>query len=311
MKRHKWLLLLAVGILAILPVFLWDRAIEPAPQFSYYLEAPSAMRLVEVMNGRPNHERRQIVKQALDAAAITYSEESVSNPFFNGTNIVVDLGEGRDSLIFIAHTDRVAEAPGANDNASCVAAGIEALKKIDKEKMPQGLSVRFVFSDGEETGLYGAVHHAGSHDLSGVFGVASFELCGIGDAYGVWDVVGPAVGSPIVEALLQAGKNLKIYNGTHGGVPRFGSDHLAFSRKGLAAVGVTVLPRHDEDKLRAYIEDPNNPKWLLNFVRPTIFQTYHTSGDAPDTLDPAALELTIRLMLETVRVVGQMVKRNG
>jgi len=70
-------------------------------------------------------------------------------------------------------------------------------------------------------------------------------------------------------------------------------------------VGVTVLPREDEEKLRSYVDDPNNPKWLLNFVRPTIFRTYHTSGDGPETVQPAALEMMTRLMVETVRVVDQ------
>jgi hypothetical protein len=125
---------------------------------------------------------------------------------------------------------------------------------------------------------------------------------------GVWDVIGPAVGSPIVQALLKAGKNLKIYSATHGAVPRFGSDHLAFSKKGLSAVGVTFPPQRDEGKLRSYVADPNNPKWLLNFVRPMIFQTYHTSSDTAQTIDPAALDLTKQLILEIVRVVGQMVK---
>jgi len=311
MKPGKWLILIGVGVVAVLPLFLLEEAPAPTPEFSYYQEAPSAMRLVEVMDARPNHERRDVVMKALDGAAIAYGKEEVSNRVFQGTNVVVDMGEGKNILLFAAHFDRVDEAPGANDNASCVAAGIEALRELSVTKVPQGLTVRFLFSDGEEAGFHGARHHADTQDLSNIFGVASFEMCGIGDAFGVWDVVGPAVGSPIVQALLEAGKNLKIYNATHGAVPRFGSDHRVFSNKGLSAVGVTVLPEEDEDKLRSYVEDPNNPKWLLNFIRPTIFQTYHTSGDTAQTIDRAALNMTTRLMLETVRVVGQMIKKNG
>ncbi|MBL6931772.1 MAG: M28 family peptidase [Rhodospirillales bacterium] len=311
MKRAKWLLLIVLVVLAFSKLFLWDRSPVPAHDFSYYLDDPSAMRLVEIMSGRSNPERRELVKKALEAGGVSYREEAVLNPVFSGSNVVVELGQGRDVLVFSAHMDRVEEAPGANDNASCVAAGILAMKELSRINPPEGLSVRFLFSDGEEAGLHGARHHAETQNLSNIFGVASFELCGIGDAYGVWDVVGPALGSPIVKALLKAGDNLKIYNGKHGAVPRFGSDHLAFSKKGLAAVGVTVLPQKDEEKLRSYVDDPNNPKWLLNFIRPTIFQTYHTSGDGPQTVDPPALELTTRLMLETIRVVGEMVKENG
>jgi Zn-dependent M28 family amino/carboxypeptidase len=311
MNPRKWLILTGVGAVAALPLFFLEEAPVPAPEFSYYQEAPSALRLVEVLDARPNHERRDVVMKALDGAAIVYGKEEVSNRIFQGTNVVVNMGEGKNILLFAAHFDRAHEAPGANDNASCVAAGIDALKELSVTKVPQGLTVRFLFSDGEEAGLQGARHHADTQDLSNIFGVGSFEMCGIGDAFGVWDVVGPAVGSPIVQALLKAGKNLKISSATHGGVPRFGSDHLAFSKKGLSAVGVTFFPERDEDKLRSYVADPNNPKWLLNFIRPTIFRTYHTSGDTAQTIDPAALDMTKRLMLETVRVVGQMIKRNG
>ena len=311
MKARKWMIIIGVGVVVALPLLLWEEAPVPAPKFSYYQEDPSAIRLVEVMAGRPNHERRDVVMKALDAAAIFYGKEKVLGQVFQGTNVVVEMGDGKNVLLFSAHFDKIDEAPGANDNASCVAAGITALKELSEVKVPQGMTVRFLFSDGEEAGLQGARHHADTQDLSNIFGVVSFEMCGIGNAFGIWDVIGPAVGSPIVQALLKAGKNLKIYSATHGAVPRFGSDHLAFSKKGLSAVGVTFSPKGDESKLRSYVADPNNPKWLLNFIRPVIFQTYHTSGDTAQTIDPAALDMTKRLMLETVRVVGQMVKHSG
>lgn len=309
MKPAKALLLLAVAGLAAAPLVYWEEPRPPGPDFSHYRESPGPLRLVQVMSGRSNHERREVVKQALDAAAISYREEVVSNRVFHGANLVVEMGEGRDILLFSAHMDRVEPSPGANDNASCVAAGVQALKELKAMGPPEALKLRFLFSDGEEAGLHGARHHADASDLSDFFGVVSFEMCGLGDAFGVWDVVGPAVDSPIVEALRRAGGNLGVYHGTHGAVPRFGSDHMAFSRKGLAAVGVTVLPREDEQSLRGYVADPNHPKWLLNFVRPTIFRTYHTSGDGPEIIQSDALNMTTRLMLETVRVVGEMVKQ--
>ena len=311
MKQAKWLLLLAVGVVAVAPLFLWDPAVEPGPGFAYYQEQPSAYRLVEVMSGKSNIQRRAIVKQALQESDIAFREEPFSTRLYQGVNLVADLGSGRDILLFATHIDRVPKAPGANDNASCVATAIDALKKLKKRGLPENLTARFLFSDGEESGLQGSRYYADHNDLTHFFGVASFELCGIGDAFGIWDVIGPAMNSPLVEALMRAGKNLGVYNGTHGEVPRFGSDHRAFAQKGLAAVGVTVLPQKDETTLRNYVDDPNNAKWLLNFIRPTIFQTYHTSGDEPATLDTAALDMTTRLMIETVRVVDAMVRQNG
>ena len=205
-------------------------------------------------------------------------------------------------MIIIAHTDPVPDTPAANDIASCVAAAFSALQTL-KADPPKNLRVRFLFSDGEEYGLLGAKRHAERPDLAGVFGVASFELCGIGDAFGIWDVTGPDKESAIVRALQKAGEKLDVYNGLHGAVPRFGSDHRAFTEKGIAAVGVTVLPRDDENTLRRYVDNPDSPLWLIKFLRPIIFRTYHTPDDKPDTIEPAALEMTARLMVETVRVL--------
>ena len=311
MKRAKWLLLLAVGFMAVAPLFLWERAVEPGPGFAYYQEQPSAYRLVEVMNGKSNLERRMMVKQALQEAGLDFREEPFTTPIYQGVNLIADIGTGRDILLFAAHYDRVPKSPGANDNASCVGAGIEALKVLKQKNELENLTLRFVFNDGEEVGMQGSHAYADAHDLTHFFGVASFELCGIGNAFGVWDVIGPAMNSPLVEALMRAGKNIGVYNGTHGEVPRFGSDHRAFAKKGLPAVGVTLLPQKDESTLRDYVDDPNNAKWLLNFIRPTIFQTYHTSGDKPETVQADTLEMATRLMVETVRLVDEMVKGNG
>jgi hypothetical protein len=83
MKPRKWILIIGVGVVAALPLplLLWEEAPGPAPEFSYYQEDPSAMRLVEVMAGRPNHVRRDVVMKALDAAAISYGKKSFKPSF--------------------------------------------------------------------------------------------------------------------------------------------------------------------------------------------------------------------------------------
>lgn len=292
--------------LGLLATVLLAGCEEPAPpppkEMSHYLQTPSPMRLVQVMSGRSREGRTDVVRRALDAAGIAYVDEPFTVDRFRGTNVIAEIGHGEGLLVIVTHTDPIPDTPAANDNASCVAAAVSALQTL-KTDPPKNLRVRFLFSDGEEYGLLGAKHHAGRADIDAAIGVVSFEMCGIGDAFGIWDVTGAVEGSTIVGALQKAGGNMGVYNGVHDAVPRFGSDHRAFSDKGLPGVGITVLPRDDENTLRRYIDNPDNPLWLIKFLRPAIFQTYHTSADRPDRIQPAALEMTARLMVEAVRVL--------
>jgi len=279
-----------------------DETRKPPKEFAYYLEEPSPMRLIEVISGRSNNERREIVKRTLEHASIAYAEVPFERDGYKGANIHVDIGAGREMLVFLAHFDGVPNSPAANDNASCVSAGIEALRTL--KPVPRNLTLRFIFTDAEEYGLLGAREYVEKTETENVIGAVSYEMCGIGDAFGIWDVYGDAENAEIVKTLKSAGRKLGLYHGTHGKVPRFSSDHRAFADVGIEAVGVTFLPKRDEEKLRDYVENPNNPIWMINYVRPTIFQTYHTSDDGPETIETGTLDLVVKLMKEAVNVAS-------
>ena len=75
----------------------------------------------------------------------------------------------------------------------------------------------------------------------------------------------------------------------------------------IPAVGLTVLPREDEQILRDYVANPNGLRWLFRGNRPTIFQTYHTPEDSAATVDPAALEMTARIIARAVRLFDRAI----
>ncbi len=287
------------GILAPLMV-LAACGEDPYPRgrdLSHYLEAPSPLRLVEVLAGKSDRERGGVLIAALKTHRIPYQSES----YETGYNIVVRAGSRtKNRLVILAHYDRRPESPGANDNASCAAAVLEAARVVVASVPLPNIAVDFVFSDDEEKGFLGAEAFAAAHGTENITGAASFEMCGIGDAFGIWDVTGKARGSMIVSALKAAGAERKVYSGVHGAVPRFGSDHRVLSRLGVPAVGVTVLPREDENTLRDYIDNPNSFKWLFPFLRPTIFRTYHTKDDRADTIDGSALAMTARILTTAI-----------
>lgn len=96
-------------------------------------------------------------------------------------NVVGELpGEqARPWLIACAHLDSHDIAPGANDNASGVAAVLEAARVLALEgALP--LPARFIFFTGEELGLFGAYRYAATHqaELSEVRFVLNLDTVG-------------------------------------------------------------------------------------------------------------------------------------
>jgi aminopeptidase S len=298
--------LLTSPLLWTLAFLLWlsgcASPIEKGPDFSYYLEDPSPYRLVEVMSGKSNEERLHMLTEALTASEIPYELDPFTIDGKNGTNVYADLGAAEAPiLIIVAHYDRVMGSAGANDNASCVAAALSAYERLRASDPLKNIKVRFLFPDKEEIGLVGAQGYIKNHGVKNIVGVASFEMCGIGDAFGIWDIRGNLENSNIVKALQQAGKDLGVHNETHGPVPRYSSDHHRFFLKGVPAIGVTVLPKTDGQTLRDYIANPNAFKWVRTANRPIIFQTYHSPEDLPSTINPKALDMTARIIVETVK----------
>jgi len=130
---------------------------------------------------------------------------------------------------------------------------------------------------------------------AGVMGVLSLELCGIGDSLAVWDAPGD---SPFLSRVTAAFRGLGLAPDADyhvvGRIPIFGSDHRAFAAVGVPAYGLSVVPRGEADALRRLVFSPVRSTFMTLIRRPVPFDTYHTSGDAGRTLQPAALDLTVR-----------------
>jgi hypothetical protein len=96
------------------------------------------------------------------------------------TNVLAMLN-GTDSdktVLLVAHYDTVANSPGAGDNTSSVAALIETTRAL-KARGPSKNNIMVLFSDNEETGLYGAKAFVHSPDRSKDIGIVlNFEARG-------------------------------------------------------------------------------------------------------------------------------------
>ena len=157
--------------------------------------------------------------------------------------------------------------------------------------------MRFLFTGAEELGYLGARAYVGATALGDVAGVLSLELCGIGDSLVVWDAVDRTPFLDRVSGAFQ-GLGLERDAGYHvvGRIPLFGSDHRAFAAAGVPAYGLTVVPATEAEALREFIFSPIRGAFRYLLRRPRPFDTYHTARDSGATLEPGALERTVRAL---------------
>lgn len=141
--------------------------------------------------GSPGHNKvANYIQKELESFNLTYEiqEDTVVN-FFNKIpiiapvkNIVTILPSEKkdaDSVLFIAHYDSSPNSFGANDNSVAVAALLETIKVLLKERTPRKNNLIFLFNDAEEVGLHGIKTFLENHPLSQSINLAiNFEARG-------------------------------------------------------------------------------------------------------------------------------------
>ena len=175
-----------------------------------------------------------------------------------------------DEIVVVGgHYDSVARSPGANDNASGVAATLEAARVL--ASIPTPRTVQFVLFAAEELGLYGSAAFA-SDQRQGVVAMINLDMVGWGERLMVGNT---GRDDAIVNTALQAAQQAGIQ------VTRFragGSDHVNFERAGIPSL---MLHRG---------VDPH----------------YHRPTDAPSNVEPRHLEEASRLVVAIVQELARL-----
>ncbi|MBA4039047.1 MAG: hypothetical protein C0468_01730 [Planctomyces sp.] len=239
----------------------------------------------------------------------------------DAANIVFEItGSARPRQVVLvgAHFDAVGGSPGADDNASGVAALLELARTL-RDSAP-GRTIRFVLFDLEESGLIGSRHHATLWAESQqrlpedarerITLMLSLEMLGYYDATpgsqrtpfaGIPGLPDPAKDGPIAGdfvALCAASAHSRAVRG----LARVMSDPAHQAPEGAAAQACKVLvvdqfPLMPPDLLRsdhAPFVSLGVPAVLVtdtsNFRNPH----YHRQSDTPDTLDSVRMARTVR-----------------
>ncbi len=273
----------------------------PAPLDDVLGGDDSPLALSRLLIGHDTAARQAAMARYLEHRGVAFRRHVFTRPEGSGETYAVDLGLGDRVLVLCAHHDAVPGSPGANDNAAAVGVLLHLLPRLGRH-VPQGWRVRFLFTAQEEIDYLGARVYVEETSLADVAGVLSLELCGRGDAIALWDVDAE---TPFLHGVTRAldGADLRRDEGYHivGRIPMFGSDHRAFAAAGVPACGFTLAPAAHAEALRRFVLSPVRSSLRALVHRPPPFDTYHTSRDALDTLEPAALALATRALTEIVR----------
>jgi len=159
------------------------------------------------------------------------------NAYLNCNNVVaVKPGESRPNDIYIlgAHYDSF-QNPGADDNASGVAAILEAARVLSSYEFQATLI--FIAFDAEEKDLYGSKHYLAESATMNICGMVSLDMIAYnppGDHNKAY-IYGRTASAPIRQALAAA---VTTYSG--GILPEIGgdlpySDHAPFEAQGFQA----------------------------------------------------------------------------
>jgi hypothetical protein len=224
------------------------------------------------------------------------------------------------AIALIAHYDRVAGSPGANDNSAAVFMLLEAALKMRDEGLRNWL---IIFTDKEELSAGEGLRDQGAYGLAKNLRKTSlrdcrfyiFDACGCGDTLIISTMAdhllrnetGPVAARKrqIVKALrdgaLKTARNLVMEKVLL--VPTPFSDDAGFLRAGLAAQTITALPSGEAASLasllrtkpefidalisrEALVATTSNPRLGVKLQLPETWRSLNGPGDSPQRLTP-------------------------
>ncbi len=244
---------------------------------------------------------REYIIQSLEEAGYAPQLQS----FDGGINIVAER-PGTDAaagtILLGAHYDTVPESPGADDNATGVAAVLEVARLLANRETPRTL--KLVFFDSEEVGLLGSLAFASTADAETLHGAIVLDMLGFAcrtpgcqqypqglpavalpDTGDFLAVVGNAEDPQLLNAFKTA-QNSELPPVVTLPIPLRGlltpdvlrSDHAPFWFQGISAVMVTDT---------------------ANFRNPH----YHQPTDLPETLDRDFFVGSVQIVLNATTIL--------
>ena len=257
----------------------------------------------------PAADRLALLVQVLHASGIPF--ELVKTGGFRH----VQVRAGRPPVpvagekLVLAHYDRVAGSPGANDNGASVLALVDYLRSPGRRE-----PLRVVFTDGEELAAGTPSTEQGAYALArhwqappGLFPVV-LDMTGIGDTLVLGHLAehllrrGQAERSPTdLDAYGKLRVSARRWLATCGAGDTLEintpfSDDLGLFAAGVPAVQVSLLPRKQALTYRRQRAEPGELSGHGAGTLPLAWQTMHSAKDTIETLTPVSFKLVAELL---------------
>ncbi|HEY7161664.1 MAG TPA: hypothetical protein VH815_10415, partial [Acidobacteriota bacterium] len=158
----------------------------------------------------------------------------------------------------------------------------------------------------------GSAKYVEEFGIDGLHAVIDFEMCGIGDAVGIWPVKGMEE-RPMVLQISEMLSRIEIPYDYGYQVPGFYADYEPFRSAGfLDAYCLTAFDWAERDLVRAFSESSHAEllaryvgwKTLRQPLVPRLFQHYHTSADRSEFISEEALMMMSNVVVELVKELG-------
>jgi hypothetical protein len=270
--------------------------------------------IVEELAGRPDRERLAIIKRKIRDLGLFYEEQT----FLAGlhSNLFVDIPykeNGEKRVIIASHYDKVSGSPGANDNASAVAAALGVARYMLENGMNS--PVRIAFFDLEEynvftKALYGSRKYISRNGVDNASCVLNFELVGEGTVPIFWPVRNQSAHyiAKLEKAAQSAGTPAHFVDD----IIMNTGDHQSFAEAGLSD-SVCMTMGCEEDRIlldyaecvsqEQMLQNPEN-LYLLNqqiFNQTKTFRHYHKKSDSSDAINEESLVIARDIAIQLIK----------
>lgn len=240
----------------------------------------------------------------LEARGIPYEVQTFANersgrsPRPEGRNIVMTSGSGPSDLVVGAHFDAVALPGGFSEGMVDNGAGAIIVMRVAEalQELELNHRVRVVLFDMEEIGLLGSRHYTSTEDAARTVAMINLDVSAAGDAV----LFGPSQnpGNEVVyDAAWQVCADEDFTCVEFGVYPN--SDDRSFQSAGVPNISIAVMPETEAHQMWLLMNARENSGLAPDFRTHTM-GTLHTPNDTLDEVEPEAMTLAYRMVLETL-----------
>lgn len=250
-----------------------------------------------------NPARMKVLEEILRERGIPYelqTFESKPSPHgrTEGKNIVIALGEGPREITVGAHYDALeleggGMIDGMVDNGAATIILVRAAEVLKNRSLRH--RVRLVLYDMEETGLIGSRAYVAAHK-SGIVAAINLDVTAFGDAVALSPGKAPGT-AKIDKAIMLTCTEQRLTCLEFQNFPP--SDDRSFKDAGIPVVSIALAPKATIYQFWEFFNSGEQSGQRTEFM-PEAFKIIHTPEDNIGKIEPAALELGFRLLVDSV-----------